>query len=136
MVLFASDGRPMPEPTPVAAPFFEALLRETLILPCCSRDGFFFYPRNRCPVCLGTDWTWKQASGQGRIYSVTVDRVGHDPGLKAQVPFVIAIVELLEGPRVVANIVGSDPQTVRVGSAVRVHFAHHEGHPLLLFKLA
>jgi uncharacterized OB-fold protein len=135
MVHFAPDGRPMPEPTPVSMPFFEGLAQEVLLLPCCPRDSFFFYPRNRCPTCLQADWAWKQASGRGRVYSVTVDRVGHDPGLKGYLPLVIAVVELVEGPRMVANIVGSPPEDVRVGSAVRAHFTRHDGRPLLHFEL-
>jgi uncharacterized protein len=134
-VLFASDGRPLPQPTPVARPFFEGLAREQLLLPCCSRDGFFFYPRNRCPICLQSDWTWETASGHGRVYSVTVDRVGHDPALKAHLPLIIAVIELEEGPRLVANITGTSPENVQVGSPVVACFVLCDRQSLLQFRL-
>ena len=66
------------------------------VLPRCPRDGFFYYPRTRCPQCLGNDWSWEPASGRGKVYSFTVDRVGHDPGQRERLPLIVAIVELDE----------------------------------------
>jgi uncharacterized OB-fold protein len=134
MVWFAQDGRPLAEPTPLAAPFFDALREGHLLLPCCPRDGFFFYPRNRCPACLKADWTWQQTSGRGQVYSFTVDRIGHDPALAASIPLVIAIVELVEGPRVPANIVDCPCEGVSIGMAVEVAFSRDASASLLLFR--
>ena len=58
----------------------------------CPRHGYFFYPRGRCPVCLGDDWEWAELSGRGTVYSFTVDRAGHDPALASRIPFAIALV--------------------------------------------
>ena len=74
----------------------------------CPRDGFFFYPRSRCPVCLGDDWDWQTVSGRGEVVAVTVDRIGHDPALIGDVPYVVAIVALEEGPRMPARIIDCD----------------------------
>jgi len=134
MVRYAQNGRPLPEPTPLAAPFFEALRSGRLLLPRCPRDGFFFYPRNRCPACLRADWSWQPASGRGRVHSFTVDRVGHDPALAPLVPLVIAIVELEEGPRLSANLVDCASEDVSVGMLVQAEFAHYEGSSILQFR--
>jgi uncharacterized protein len=124
----------LPEPTPIAAPFFDALREGRLLLPFCPADGFFFYPRNRCPVCLQGSWVWRAASGRGRVYSFTVDRIGHEPGLAASVPVVIAIVALDEGPRIAANIVGCAWSELSVGMTVEAVFTPCESGAILQFQ--
>jgi uncharacterized OB-fold protein len=127
-------GRPLPQPNPTTQPFFDGARREQLVLQRCPRDGFFFYPRNRCPTCLEDDWSWESTSGRGTVYAFTVDRLGHDPLLASTLseadgtrrPFVIAVVELEEGPRMTAGIVGCEPSAVRVGLPVRASFEHVE----------
>ena len=116
------DGRPLPWPNPTTRPFFDAAREHRLRLQRCPRDGFFFYPRSRCPSCLGDDWKWEDASGQGVVHSFTIDRVGHLPALSSQAPLVIAIVELAEGPRMTARIVDCDPEKIRVGQPVAARF--------------
>lgn len=122
MVRLARDGRSIPDPTPVTAPFFEAALDGRFMLQTCPRDGAFFYPRARCPHCWRDDWRWTEASGRGSVYSFTIDRLGHDPQQKALTPFVIAIVTLEEGPRAVAQIVDCDLEHVRTGMPVKAVF--------------
>jgi len=130
---FAPDGRPIPRRTPVSAPFFDAARGGRLVLQRCPRDGFFFYPRARCPVCLGDDWKWEPVSGRGTVYSFTVDRVGLDPAQRAQLPLVVAAVELEEGPRMTTRIVGCAPEAVRVGLPVEVRFEPLGGETLIHF---
>ena len=122
MVQFATDGRPLPRPAPSTLPFFEAAAEGRLALQRCPRDGLFYHPRTHCPSCWGTDFTWETLSGRGQVYSFTIDRVGHDPALRKDVPFAIALVELDEGPRVVANVVGCDVEDVCVGLPVEAVF--------------
>jgi uncharacterized OB-fold protein len=122
MVRAARDGRSLPDPTPVTAPFFEAAKDGRFLIQTCPRDGAFFYPRLRCPHCWGADWRWQEASGRGIIYSFTIDRLGHDPAQKAFAPFVIAVVTLAEGPRAVAQITDCDLADVRTGMPVKAVF--------------
>jgi len=122
MVRLATDGRSIPDPTPVTAPFFEAARDGRFMLQTCPRDGAFFYPRARCPRCWQADWRWTEASGRGAIYSFTIDRIGHDPTQKELTPFVIALVTLEEGPRAVAQIVDCPIEAVRAGMAVKAVF--------------
>ena len=56
MAIYASDGRPLPQPTTTTQPFFDAARRHEFRLQRCPRDGFFYYPRSHCPHCLGVDW--------------------------------------------------------------------------------
>ena len=139
MVMFAVDGRPLPRVIPVTRPFFDAAKEGRLRLPRCPRDGVFFYPRSHCPDCWQDDWEWTDLSGRGEIYSFTVDRIGHDPALAQDVPFVIALVALEEGARVVANVVGCRPEDVRVGMPVEATFERYApadgGDPVALLRL-
>ncbi len=116
------EGRPVALANPTSRPFFDAAREGRLVLQRCPRDGFFFYPRSHCPRCLGTDWSWEAASGRGTVHSFTIDRVGHAPGLGAEVPYAIAIVELEEGPRMTARLVDCDPDSVHVGQEVEARF--------------
>ena len=133
---FNDDGRPLPRRTPTSAPYFDALREGRLRLQRCPRDGFFFYPRSRCPDCLGDDWAWEDVSGRGRVYSFTVDRVGLDPAQRSRIPLVIAIVELEEGPRLTSNVVGCAPEAVSVGLPVVATFEDLGSETLVHFQPA
>ena len=122
MAIFASDGRPLPQPTPTTPPFFDAAKKRKLRLQRCPRDGFFYYPRSRCPKCLGDDWTWQDTNGLGEIYSYTVDRIAHDPAFRAFAPFAVALVELDCGPRMTARIADCEVSALRVGLPVEAHY--------------
>lgn len=81
--------------------------------------------------CGSTSVTWFEASGRGTVYSCTVTR--RIPGSwRAATPFVLAYVELDEGPRVATNVVGCDPETVHIGQAVRTVFDPTPDGPALL----
>lgn len=127
-------GRPLPRRTPISAPFFDAARDEKLVLQRCPRDGFFYYPRTRCPECLGDDWEWEQVSGRGVVYAFTIDRVGHDPAQRGRLPLVVAAIDLEEGVRLTSNVVGCDPESVRVGMEVEVVFEDLERETLVLFQ--
>jgi uncharacterized OB-fold protein len=132
-VKHASDGRPLPWVNPTTRPFFEAAREQRLVLQRCPRDGFFFYPRNRCPSCLGDDWSWQDASGRGRVHSFTIDRVGHVPALRRFAPYAVAIVELEEGPRMTARLVDCEVDAVKVGLPVVASYEDVEGTTLVHF---
>lgn len=115
----------LPVPTPTVTEetreFWEGLRQSRFLLPRC--DGcaaWIWYPRGFCPACGGLQTTWREASGRGRIYSYTVVRKSGLPGWGELVPYVIAYVELDEGPRVMSNIVGCDPDALTIGTAVHV----------------
>jgi uncharacterized OB-fold protein len=135
-VKHASDGRPLPWENPTTRPFFAAAREHRLLLPRCPRDGFFFYPRSRCPACLGADWSWQPVSGRGRVHSFTVDRVGHVPALRALAPYAVAIVELDEGPHMTARLVDCDLDAVKVGMRVSAAYEDVEGATLVHFAPA
>jgi uncharacterized OB-fold protein len=90
---------------------------------CRACDRIWHPPLPVCPRCHGTDIGWRPVTGRGTVYSCTVVRHATHAALAEQVPYVVALVELDEGPRIVANITGCEPEAVSVGMAVRVFFA-------------
>ena len=116
---------PSVEPTPTAddAPFWSAAAEGRLVLPRCRTcSTYIWYPRSICPACHSTDIEWVPGTGRGTVYSFTVNSRGFGPWADAT-PYVIAYVELDEGPRVLTNIVGADvAQSVHIGQAVTAVF--------------
>ena len=131
-----ADGRPLPLPNPTTRPFFDGVKEHRLRMQRCPRDGLFFYPRSRCPVCLGADWQWEEVGTRGKVHSFTVDRVGHLPALRKHAPFAIAIVELDDGPRVTARLVDVDADAVEVGMPVEACFEDLPELTMLHFRPA
>ena len=75
------------------------------------------------------------ASGRGAVYSFTVVRRGQGEW-EAAAPYVLAYVELDEGPRVLTNILTEDPSQVRIGARVEAVVERGEGAPpVLRFRL-
>lgn len=130
---------PAPAPTisPEARPYWEAAARGTLSLQRCEAcEAVIWYPRGLCPACGEKALTWFDASGNGTVYSYTVNRRGTGEYRDAS-PYVLAYVELDEGPRVLTNVVGCDPETVMIGDRVRAVFdPAGEGAALVRFTPA
>ncbi len=103
-------------------PFWEATAVGQLVLPRCVECGAtLWYPKSFCPLCASSSVEWVPASGRGTIYSFSITRKG--AGVWAEHgPYVVAYVELDEGPRVLTNIVGCDVDDVHIGMAVSVVF--------------
>ncbi|HCB33638.1 MAG TPA: nucleotide-binding protein [Acidimicrobiaceae bacterium] len=124
-----------PQTNSETQPFFDAAAAGKLRLPRCDDCAHVvWYPRSRCDACASTALTWFDASGAGSVYSFTVTR--RVPGRwQAATPFVVAYVELDEGPRVLTNVVDCDPESVVVGMRVAAVFEPtDDGPPLLRFR--
>lgn len=115
--------KPVPVPSDVSRPFWEGLKsREVRLQRCRACDRFVFYPRSLCPFCLSEDLEWASVSGRGKVYSYTVVRRAMNPAFQADVPYVFAIVELEEGPRLATNVVNCRPEDVRVDMPVKAFY--------------
>lgn len=115
--------KPLPEPTPESMPFWDGLREHKIIMPKCHQcSEYIFYPRAICPNCSSSEFSWVELSGDGIVYTFTVARTPTHPGFASEVPYVIALVELSEGVRLTTNIVGSEPEAVRIGMPVHAVF--------------
>ncbi len=103
-------------------PYWEGLAQgELRIQRCKSCARAVFYPRALCPHCHSDQLEWIVASGKGTIYTYTVAHQGFGP-FAADVPFVIALVELEEGARMMSRILDAPRERVTIGAAVSVTF--------------
>lgn len=116
------EGRPLPRLDPVSSHYWEATTRgELLYQECPACQHRQFYPRACCTSCLAEP-EWRTASGRGTIHTFSVVRQNYAPPFKKWAPYVVAIVELDEGPRMMGNVVGIDVDEVRIGQTVEVEF--------------
>ena len=121
------EPRPVPEVSPETEPYWEAAAnRQLLLCECQDCDLQYYYPRARCPDCLSDDIEWIEAAGTGTVYAHTsTEIVSEWP--EADLPVVLAYVELDEGPRVLTNLLDCEPDDVEIGSPVEVTFVDTDG---------
>lgn len=117
--------RPRPVITHDSLFWFEGAKAHTLLIQKCTACGTLRHPPGpMCHACQSLDWEPLEASGKGTIYSYVVN---HHPKLPAfDYPLPIGLIELEEGTRLVADIVGIEPDDIEVGMAVEVEFADHD----------
>jgi len=112
--------RAFPVPDAVSSPFWEGVAEGVLRIQRCQACGrHVFYPRAVCPHCAAVDLCWVEASGSGRIHSYTV--VHRAPAeYRDEIPYVVALIELDEGVRMMTRLVDVNPADVRVDLRVEV----------------
>ena len=115
--------KPLPQPSDVSREFWAGLQEREVRLPRCRQcEKFVFYPRTICPYCMGVEFDWVKVSGIGKVYSFTVVRRAMIPAFQEATPYVLALVQLEEGPRLTTNIVNCDVGNVRVDMPVQATY--------------
>ena len=113
-----TDTLPVPIPSAMSGPFWEATRSRRLMMQRCgSCERFVWYPRFVCPHCGGFSLTWEELSGAGVVYAVSMHHRAALPALADKVPYAVVLVDLDEGVRMMSNMFGPAPV---VGDAVRV----------------
>lgn len=111
--------RPVPVPRGEEREFFERLERGQVVFGRCAACGLaFFYPRTVCPGCHSEQVGTETAAGRGRVHSWTTQYRAGAPGLAVDVPYTLALVDLDEGVRLLADVVGVAPESLCIGEAV------------------
>jgi uncharacterized protein len=112
--------RAFPVPDAVTEPFWEGVAEGVLRLQRCSScDRFVYYPRALCPFCGSSELAWVEAGGGGRVHAFTV--VHRAPAAyREEVPYVVALIDLDEGVRMMTRLVDVEPAAVAVGMEVEV----------------
>lgn len=112
---------------PMTYPFWEAAERRELVIQHCKDCGHYqFYPRPFCLNCESNNLEWQQVSGDATVYSMTTVNVQIAPEFTP--PYVVALVTLDQGPRMLTNIEGGE---VKIGDRVRLAWRAREGLPPL-----
>ena len=126
-------NKPLPQPTEASAPFWDGLRRERVCIQQCDACAhWIFFPRLHCPQCAARALTWREVSGQGQLATYTVARVPTLPEFSDEMPQLLAVVQLDQGPHLNTTIVGVAPEDLKVGQRVRPVFDHRPGSFTLL----
>lgn len=130
--------QPLPVPIPNADSqgYWQAAAEGRLTLRKCNDCGaLHFMPRFLCPECWSEDIAQIDASGRATVHSFSIIRRASDPAFAHLCPYVVALVDLEEGPRMMCNILGDDALQVQIGDAVSVLFEDRgEGAKLPQFQ--
>lgn len=118
------DNRPVPEADRQNGPYWQHAAREEFVLPRCADCGTYAAPPvNNCGTCLGEQFDWVPASGEGTVYSFLEYRRAWTPDWADHVPYLVGVVQLAEGPRIVTGLdYEVDGGLPAVDAAVRVVF--------------
>ena len=105
-----SYKKPIPVPQGESDYYWEKAKEEELWLRKCNEcQEAYFYPRDISPCCFSKDTSWIQASGRAKLFTYGIVHRAPHAGFVDDVPFVTAIVQLEEGPKMATNIVMDDP---------------------------
>lgn len=106
--------------------------RRFMIQRSISTGAYVFYPRPFVPGSGEDDLEWVEASGEGTVYATTANRRSPEKGGT----FNVALIDLAEGPRMMARVVGTDPEAVAIGAKVRARIDDLNGAPAVLWEVA
>ncbi len=115
--------KPLPVPSGDSLSYWEGCREGKLLLQRCNQcKRFRFYPRFLCPYCSSSAFEWVPASGNGVVHAVTVVFRAPSKAFAQDCPYVIALVELEEGVRMMSNVTDCAPEAVVIGMPVQVYF--------------
>jgi uncharacterized protein len=131
------NSKPVPKPTPETQFFWDKTRMHELWLPRCVDSGKFFFPPRKFSPYTGGAIEWERVSGRARLASfVIVHRA--PPGYEREAPYIVALAELDEGPRMITNLPGAlpDPTALKVGARLTVIFEPRDDMVLPQFCVA
>jgi len=120
------ENQELIKPERDSAPFWRSIGGKLMVQACAHCSKHFHYPRPLCPFCASTELRWVECTGRAEVYSFSIVRRSD--------PYVIAFVELEEGPRLLTNIVDCDMESIRIGDALSVVFHDANGIATPMFR--
>ncbi|MFC3040435.1 Zn-ribbon domain-containing OB-fold protein [Virgibacillus xinjiangensis] len=116
-------GKNFPQPTVETEVYWQGCRHHELLIQQCRECGHHqFYPRIMCTECMSRDVEWVKASGMGKVKTYTIMHQAISAAYAKDIPYVVAIIELDEGPTMMSNVIGCRPDDVKVGQEVKVAF--------------
>ncbi|GAA5231835.1 hypothetical protein FOZ76_14795 [Verticiella sediminum] len=116
-------AKPLPVPSELARPFWQALKHHELRLQQCTACHFYNHPpRIACPRCHGHGFAWTRVRPQGSVYSYTVVHRPPVPAFKEDVPYAVALVDVADtNVRLLSNLL-APLGDLRIGMPVEIVF--------------
>jgi len=119
----APGVKPVPVPTKETQPYWDGCKQHELRVQKCAACGHHqFYPRLYCTACMSDRVEWVKTSGRAKVLSYTIIYRPVTQAFAGNVPYVVAMVTLDEGPQMMTNIIGCEPEKVHIGMPVQVMF--------------
>lgn len=113
----------VPKPDVLTQPYWDGVAQHELRVQRCNACGELWHPPlPLCPCCHSRDIRWIPVSGRGTLYSYTVVHHAAHVAVAERVPYVVALVTLDEGPRVVSNLLNCARTDVRIGMPLMLCF--------------
>jgi uncharacterized OB-fold protein len=113
----------LPTPDAETQPYWDGARDGKLLIKHCNSCGrAHFYPRPFCPHCWSDDVEWQEASGRATLYTYSIVRRNDLPPFPDRVPYVAAVVDLEEGPRMMTNVEGCEEADLAIGMDLVVDF--------------
>lgn len=126
-------AKPGPVTTALTEHYWQAAAAGRLLVQRCGRCGQHqHYPAAMCRLCWSEDLSWIEAKGTGTVWTFTVVGMPGHPAWRDETPYVLALVELDEGPRLMTNVVDCPADSVHVGQRVQLT-SLRDGQPPLQF---
>ena len=114
---------PLPRPSIETRAFWDAVQSRRLLMPQCTACGTFRFPPSvACHRCESEDVAWTEVSGRGKVFSFVVYRRAYRSAFADRLPYVLAVIELDEGPRIPSNVVDVPVDDVVCDMPVEVRF--------------
>lgn len=116
-------AKPVPQADGSTQPYWDSLKAHKLRIQKCNDTGkYFFYPRGMSPFTLSDNVSWEPVSGKGVVHAFTIIHQNRAAGFVDELPYVVAMVELDEGARMMTNIidVDPDPEHIKIGMPVEL----------------
>jgi uncharacterized protein len=115
--------KPVPQADGTTRHFWESLKAHQMEIQRCNDTGnAFFYPRGMSPFTLSDNISWESVSGKAVVHAFTIVHQNRAPGFVDELPYVVAMVELEEGARMMTNLIDvePDPEHVKIGMPVEI----------------
>lgn len=128
-------NRPIPTIVPESQRFWDVCQEGNFELQQCQDCGrFIFYPRIKCKFCHSNNLIYRKVTGRGTVYSYTVVNNPASKDFNEEIPYILVLVNLEEGPRLLANLIKCKPEQCGIGMEVRVELiATDKGFKLPFF---
>ena len=123
--------KPVPKSNADTKPFWDACNQNRLIVQHCEACGHHqFYPRSLCVKCESRNLDWRDARPTGTVHTFTIAHRAPTPAFKEDAPYVLALIDLDDGVRMMMNIVNTPHDAISIGMPVRIIFEERDGQQL------
>ncbi len=115
------DQKPLPIPNADTRTFWEGCRNHQLRFQKCGKCGLVRWPPSIiCPKCHSLEHGWVLAGGKGEVFTYAVYHQAFHAAFQKDLPYVVAVIHLEEGPHILSSLVGCDHRQVRCGMPVRL----------------